>query len=103
MKQKIKFTGKNLNEVFALSCVIRIEKDGVSNLPVVVLQRDDTDEEFTIARKRFSKILRSQLAATEKRKERDAFRRKFLMLAHVGDYIIEQDDGSWRVEEGNTK
>lgn len=103
MKQKIEFTRKNLNEVFSLPCVIRIEKDGVSNLPVVVLQHDDTDEEFTIARKRFSKILRSQLAATEKRKERDAFRRKFLMFAHVGDYIIEQDDGSWRVEKGGAE
>lgn len=101
MKQKIEFTGKNLNEVFSLPCVIRIEKDRASELPVVVLQRDDTDEEFAIARKRLSKILRSQLAAIEKRKEHDAFRRKFLMCAHVGDCIVEQDDGSWRVEKGD--
>ena len=103
MKQKIEFTGKNIGEIFALPCVIRIEKDRASNLPVVVLRSDDTDEEFAIACKRFGNILHSQLAAAEKRKERDYFRRRFLMRAHVGDCIVEQDDGSWRVEEGGAK
>ena len=35
--RRIKFTGKNLNDVFALPCVEKIEK--CANLPMLVLNR----------------------------------------------------------------
>ena len=65
MRQKIHFTGKNLNDVFHLPCVEGIIK-GINDLPFVELKPDHTK----------------------------------IRLVQVGDWLVEEDDGTWRVERG---
>ena len=66
MKQKIHFTGKNLNDVFFLPCVAGILKDG--DRPFLALRTDCMSGKFFV---------------------------------YIGDWLVEEDDGKWHVEEGD--
>ena len=66
MRQKIHFTGKNLNDIFYLPCVVGIGKDG-SNKPFLCLKN------------------------------------YLLSYAYVGDWLVEEDNGTWSVERGGDK
>ena len=65
MRQKIHFTGKNLNDVFFLPCVAGILKDGDG--PFLALRTDYMSGKFFV---------------------------------YIGDWLVEEDDGKWHVEEG---
>lgn len=67
MKQKIQFTGKNLNDIFYLPCVAGIEKKDF-NQPFLFLKMEWTAYHFS--------------------------------FAYVGDWLVEEDDGTWSVERG---
>ncbi len=67
MKQKIHFTGKNLNDIFYLPCVAGIGKRDF-NEPFLFLKMEQTN------------YLSS--------------------FAYVGDWLVEEDDGTWHVEKG---
>ena len=68
MRQKIHFTGKNLNDVFFLPCVLAILKL-------------DSDEPFLIL-------------CDERTSDGSHY-------AGIGDWLVEEDDGKWHVEEGD--
>ena len=105
MKQRIKIEGKNLNELFALPCVEcvrkRIEKD--QHIIVVDLFEYD-DAEFHRDNEEFLKMP----AGTDEEYAKvilasQAIADKYPMSANEGDWLVERDDGSWRVEKGDLK
>lgn len=99
MKQKIQFTGKNLNEVFALPCVDYIKKSMFGD-PFVHLRPYYDDGFKQDARDLWSRLRGQPHTQKEFNAEMDAFCDKYITTARIGDYLIEQDDGSWRVEKG---
>ena len=70
MKQKIHFTGKNLNDIFHLPCVGGVLKKDF-NKPFLFLKMEQMVD--------------------------------FSRFADVGDWLVEEDDGMWRVEKGGGK
>lgn len=99
MKQKIEFTGKNLDEVFALPCVDYIEKS-IFGDPVVQLLSDHIDGFKQDAADLFSRLNDQPQSQKEFDETMDAFLAKYPITVRIGDILIEQDDGSWRVEQG---
>lgn len=102
MKQKIEFTGKNLNEVFSLPCVRAIGKT-VKGKPILdLLEYDDDDykREYGEAQDRWL-----NWASTDEEMYEDmrAFTHKYPLTVEIGDCLVERDDGSWRVQKGGTK
>lgn len=67
MRQKIHFTGKNINDVFFLPCVGAIVKED-SGEPFLALRTDCMSGKFP--------------------------------FVYIGDWLVEEDDGKWHVEEG---
>ena len=67
MRQKIHFTGKNLNDVFFLPCVAGILKDGDGPFLVLCIERMSDCSHYV----------------------------------GIGDWLVEEDDGKWHVEEGD--
>ena len=102
MKQKIEFTGKNLNEVFALPCVDYIKKSMFGD-PFVYLRPYHDDGFKQDARDLWSRLRDQPHTQKEFNAEMDAFFEKYPRTVRIGDSLIEQDDGSWRVEEGGAK
>lgn len=84
MKQKIQITGKNLNEIFALPCVFKIQKSyimGEQGEPIPSQKLEDSFVEVA-----FNPLLDS--CST---------------WARVGDWIVEDGNGNWHVEKGDEK
>lgn len=84
MKQKIQITGKNLNEIFALPCVFKIQKGyimGEQGEPIPSQKLEDSFVEVA-----FNPLLDS--CST---------------WARVGDWIVEDGNGNWHVEKGDEK
>ena len=102
MKQKIQFTGKNLNEVFALPCVDYIEKSMFGD-PVVHLLSDHVAGFKQNYADLCSRLIDHPYNQKEFDETMDAFLEKYPITVRVGDSLIEQDDGSWRVEKGGAK
>lgn len=101
MKQKIQFTGKNLSEVFALPCVGAIGKteNGKPVLKLLDYDDDDYHREYSEAKERWLNTSTDEEMYADMR----AFGRKYPLIVEIGDSLIEQDDGSWRVEKGGAK
>lgn len=75
MKQKIQITGKNIGEIFALPCVKEIRKhDYLGNTFVVHL---------------WQRSIRHGTIFSD--------------YAFPGDWLVEDDNGVWNVEEGEEK
>lgn len=102
MKQKIQFTGKNLDEVFALPCVDYIEKSMFGD-PVVHLLSDHIEGFKQDAADLFSRLNDHSLSQKEFDETVDAFLEKYPITVRIGDILVEQDDGSWRVEKGGIR
>ena len=102
MKQKIEFTGKNLDEVFALPCVNYIEKSMFGD-PVVHLLSDHVAGFEQNYADLCSRLINRPYTQQEFDDEMDAFLEKYPITVRIGDSLIEQDDGSWRVEKGGAK
>ena len=98
MKQKIQFTGKNLNEVFPLPCVRAIEKTegGKPILKLFDYDDDNYHREYGEAKDRWLNSSTDE----EMYEDMRAFSRKYPTTVKIGDCLVEQDDGSWRVEQG---
>ena len=99
MKRKIEFTGKNLNEVFSLPCVDYIEKSMFGD-PVVHLLSDHLDGFKQNYADLCSRLIEHPYTQKEFDETMDAFLAKYPITVRIGDILIEQDDGSWRVEKG---
>lgn len=82
MKQKVQFTGKNIRDIFALPCVYDIQKNISMDYGFPISQRPQ-DMEVSI---RVDLTVYSDIE-----------------VAHYGDWIVEEDDGSWHVEKGGEK
>ena len=67
MRQKIHFTGKNINDVFFLPCVAGILKVGGGPCLILCIERTSDCS----------------------------------LYAGIGDWLVEEDDGKWHVEEGD--
>lgn len=102
MKQKIEFTGKNLNEVFSLPCVDYIEKTMFGD-PVVHLLSDHLEGFEQNYADLCSRLIDHPYTQKEFDDEMDAFLAKYPITVRIGDSLIEQDDGSWRVEKGGAE
>lgn len=77
MKQKIQFTGKNLNEIFALPCVYRIEKDFSTTLHGHIIENV-----YVVAR------ARNSICSN-------------ILIVEYGDWLVQDDKGIWHVEKGD--
>lgn len=97
MKQKIEFTGKNLNEVFPLPCVRAIEKteEGKPILKLFDYNDDDYHREYGEAKERWLNLSTDEEMYADMR----AFSHKYPMTVEIGACLVEQDNGSWRVEQ----
>lgn len=79
MKQRVQITGKNINDIFRLPCVTSVRK--------LIRKTKDNDlvvsngEDHFVVDFAFSPD--ASLAG---------------MIAYPGDCLIEEDDGSWRLE-----
>lgn len=83
MKQRVQITGKNINDIFRLPCVISIRKFLCENMDGDLVPYKGTDK-FVVD---FAFGPEKGCAG---------------MIAKQGDYLIEEDDGSWRLEETPT-
>lgn len=101
MKQKIQFTGKNIDEIFALPCVDYIKKSMFGD-PVVHLLSYNDDGFKQDANDLWSRLNDHPYSQKEFNDTMDAFLAKYPRTVKIDDCLIEQDDGSWRVEKGNT-
>lgn len=81
MKQKIQFTGKNLNEIFALPCVYRIEKDFSTTLHGRIIDKSPKNV-YVVAR--VGNSVRSDI-----------------LIVEYGDWLVQDDKGFWHVEKGD--
>ena len=82
MKQKIQITDKNIGDIFRLPCVLEINKfyRVEKSTGDIVPSKDPKDIRVTICPyPNVSMIVRK---------------------AFYGDWIVEEDDGTWRVEKG---
>jgi hypothetical protein len=84
MKQKIQITGKNLNELFALPCVFKIQKRIVMGEHGDYIPSQNLDDSFI-------DIIHKPLECMEETR------------AKIGDWLVEDDNGYWHVEEGDKK
>ena len=75
MKQKIQVTGKNIGEIFALPCVKEIKKYDYLDTTFVVHLWNAAIRHGTI----------------------------FADCAFPGDWLVQDDNGIWYVEEGDKK
>lgn len=102
MKQRIQFTGKNLNEIFALPCVCAIKKTTKDKPVIELLEYDDDDykREYAAAMDKWKDWKHSD---EEMYVDMRAFNSKYPKLVYVGDWLVEQDNGGWRVEKGGTE
>lgn len=107
MKQKIQITGKNVGELFALPCVKSVVKNGKApgGFVVNLFPFDQSgDKEYERDRKEFiDRFLGSNCCMDDDtcRKLTTAFSRKYAVFATVGDWLVEHEDGKWRVECGS--
>lgn len=65
MKQKIQFSGRHLDDIFALPCVSSIIKSS-DGTPILTF--------------------------------RPEYQEGFPIIAFPGDWLVEQDNGKWRIE-----
>jgi len=102
MKQRIQFTGKNLNEIFALPCVCAIKKTTKDKPVIELLEYDDDDykREYAAAMDKWKDWKHSD---EEMYVDMRAFNSKYPKLVYIGDWLVEQDNGGWRVEKGGTE
>lgn len=82
MKQKIQLTSKNISDLFKLPCVVRIQKR------IVMGKHGDY-----IPSQNFDDCI---IAVVHKPQECLVGTR-----ALVGDWLVEDDNGNWYVEEGD--
>lgn len=84
MKQRIQITGKNIDDLFRLPCVLSIQKGIVMREHnKLIISQNLEDCTIDILRKPFVNT-----SAT---------------WAKMGDWIVEDDNGNWHVEEGDKK
>lgn len=101
MKRKIQITIENLPEIFALPCVRSIEKTEKGKPIFKLLDYNDDDycREYSEAKDRWLNSSTDE----EMYEDMRAFSRKYPLTVEIGDFLVEQDDGSWRVEKGGAK
>lgn len=81
MKRKIQVTGKNINDLFKLPCVFKIQKRIVMGEPGDYIPSQNLDDcIIVIAHKPLE-----CMAGT---------------IAKMGDWLVEDDNGIWHVEKG---
>ena len=84
MKQKIQLTGKNLNELFTLPCVFKIQKR------IVMGEHGDYIPSQNLKDCTVDIVQKPLECMAETR-------------AKMGDWLVEDDNGNWHVEEGGAK
>lgn len=80
MKQKIQITGKNIGDLFRLPCVVEIQKCFVKGEHGHYIPSQNIEDCFVV-------IVHKPLYMAEIR-------------AKMGDWLVEDDNGNWRVEKG---
>lgn len=84
MKQRIQLTGKNINDLFKLPCVFKIQKRIVmGEYGDYILSQNLEDCFIDIVQKPLECMAESR--------------------AKMGDWIVEDDNGNWHVEKGGRK
>ena len=84
MKQKIQITGKNLNDLFKLPCVVEIQKGIVMGVHGGYIPSQNLDDcAIAVAQKPQSDLC--------------------ITWARMGDWLVEDDKGGWHVEKGSWK
>lgn len=98
MKQKIQFTGKNLDDMIKLPCVNGISKRKNGELSILMFPYKDKEYKKEY-QNLWGKIL-GKVSADEFYKQYRSFEAKYPRRAHKGDWLVETEDGVWRVEKG---
>lgn len=81
MKQRIKVESKNIGELFALPCVKTSAKTLAYNNEYLLIHSQDPDDFYVDVAYRPDTGCYGD-------------------FAYPGDWIVEEDDGTWRVEKG---
>lgn len=84
MKQRIQLTGKNINDLFKLPCVVRIQKRIVMGEHGDYIPSQNIEDCFI-------DIVQKPLECMAEAR------------AKMGDWIVEDDSGNWYVEKGGRK
>jgi hypothetical protein len=85
-----------------LPCVYEIKK-AMYGGPVVYLLKYNDDGFKQAVDDLWSRLRVQPHTLKEFNAEMDAFCEKYPITVRIGDSLIEQDDGSWRVEKGGKK
>lgn len=99
MKQKIQFTGKNLDDMIKLPCVNCIAK--LENGKLFLVMSPYKDKEFYCDCHDLRKKFHNNKASVDELYEQYLLlQEKYPRSVNEGDWLVEKDDGTWRVEKG---
>lgn len=84
MKQRIQLTGKNIDDLFRLPCVFQIQKSFVMGKQGNAIPNQNIED---------------CVIAVVQKPQSDSF----FKWAKMGDWLVEDDNGGWHVEEGGEK